>query len=119
MSAIRNSVAQQIEELEDERDDYAAMLARVESANQESIPLNVIKRLSACEPPVRVWREHRGLSVQELSETSGVPILTLGLIDMGEGDGAPLSDFAAVARALGVELDLLVPWTMDGEPSSG
>ena len=117
MSASRNSVAQQIEDLEDERDDYAALLARVESANDEPIPLSVIKRLSACEPPVRVWREHRGLSVQELSDASGVPTLTLSVIDIGEGDGASLSDFAAIARALDVELDLLVPWTEGGEPS--
>lgn len=109
-------VAQQIEDLEDERDDYAALLARMASANEESIPLSVIKRLSACEPPVRVWREHRGLSAQELSEVSGVPILTLQLIDLGEGDSAPLSTFAAIARALEVELDLLVPWSEAGEP---
>ncbi len=117
MSASRNSVAQQIEDLEDERDDYAALLARMESANDEPIPLSVIKRLSAREPPVRVWREHRGLSVQELSDASGVPILTLSVIDIGEGDGVSLSDFAAIARALCVELDLLVPWTEGGEPS--
>lgn len=119
MSAARNSFAHQIEELEDERDDYAAMLARAESANQESIPLSVIKRLSACEPPVRVWREHRGLSLQELSQASGVGVLCLALADLGEGDGLPLRDFAAVARALGVGLDLLVPWTADGEPGGG
>ncbi|MGH7155485.1 MAG: helix-turn-helix domain-containing protein [Acetobacteraceae bacterium] len=118
MSASRNSVAQQIEDLEDERDDYAARLARMESANQEPIPLSVIKRLSACEPPVRVWREHRGLSVQELSDVSGVPILTLHPIDMGEVDAAPLGDFAAIARALDVELDLVVPWTERCEPDS-
>ncbi len=86
---------------------------------KKSIPLGVIKRLSACEPPVRVWREHRGLSIRELSESSGVDILVLALIEAGEGDGLPLRDFAAVARALNVELDLLVPWTADGEPDSG
>ena len=117
MSTKRNSIAQQIEEVEDERDDFAALLARVESANEEPIPLEVIKRLSACEPPLRVWREYRGLSVQELSQASGLPILTLQLMDTGEGDGAPLSTFAAVARALEIELDLLVPWTEGGEPS--
>jgi hypothetical protein len=57
MSGARNSVLQQIEDLQDEVDDLAAKLARVESANQEKIPLEVVKRLSACEPPVRVWRE--------------------------------------------------------------
>lgn len=38
MSAARNSILQQIEDLEEERDDCATMLARVESANQEKIP---------------------------------------------------------------------------------
>jgi transcriptional regulator with XRE-family HTH domain len=86
--------------------------------NEESIPLAVVKRLSACEPPVRVWREYRRVSVAELSECSGVPLSTLQLIDIGEGDGASIRDFAAIARELNVELDLLVPWAIEGEQDS-
>lgn len=118
MSATRNSLVQQIEDLEDEQDDYAAMLARVEAANEERIPLEVVRRLSNCEPPIRVWREYRGLSVNELAAASGVPILPLQLMDIGEFEGASLRDYAAVARALGIDLDMLVRWTPDGEPGS-
>jgi hypothetical protein len=116
MSAARNSVAQIVEDLEDERDDFAAMLALVESANEERIPLDVVKRLSAGEPPVRVWREHRGMSEHALSDASGVPILTLLSIDKGVNDSALLGDFARIARALDTDLDLLVPWSESGEP---
>ncbi len=118
MSASRNSVIQQIEDLEDERDDYAAMLARVESANEEVIPISVIKRLSNGESPVTVWREYRGLSEQELSDASGVGVPTLQIIEKLGSEGVPLSFYAAIARALDIDLDMLVPWTPEGEPES-
>jgi len=118
MSVSRNSVVQQIEDLEDERDDYAAMLARFESANEEVIPVSVVKRLSNGESPVRVWREHRGMSEQDLSNASGVGLLTLLIIEKLESEGISLSMYAAIARALDVGLDMLVPWTPEGESES-
>lgn len=118
MSATRNSVAQQIEDLEDEVDDYAAMLARMECANQENTPLEVIKRLSAGEPPVRVWREHRGWALQDLATRSGLGPSIVSVMDSGQGEGVSIRDFAAIARALQVDLEQLVPWTSDGEPES-
>jgi hypothetical protein len=58
------------------------------------------------------------MEVAELSKLSGVPILTAHLMDQGEGDSASIRDFAAIATALGVELDPLVPWTAEGEQDS-
>lgn len=116
MSASRNSVVQQIEELEDERDDYAAMLARVESANEEAIPISVVRRCSNGDSPVAVCREHRGLSEEELAHLSGAGLPTLLAIEKRALEAIPLSSYAAIVRALDVELDVLVPWTPEGEP---
>ncbi len=115
MNAEASILARQIEHLEDRCDGLAARLAHVEAANQERFPSSVVGRLPASEPPVRSWREYRGMTVNELSERSGVAAEAVLAIEGGRDEVSP-RDMAALGRALSIDLDLLVPWTEEGEP---
>ena len=56
MRCQSDRLARDYDELEDQHDALAVQLARVESANEELIPDEIIHRLSAGEAPVAVWR---------------------------------------------------------------
>jgi hypothetical protein len=40
--------------------------------NRDRIPVAVVKRLLDDESPVKVWREHRGLTQQALAHAAGL-----------------------------------------------
>ena len=96
-----------IEELEDPiaaRDALAAMLAGTE----EAVPGELVTRLLAGESALRVWREHRCLSLQELAERTGTSSAHLGRLEQGD-EPASLEELHRMAVALGVALDDLHP----------
>ena len=111
MTADGNALARELEEMEDQRDALGAMLARIRAANQESLPWALAKRLSAGEPPLRVWREHRGLDLATLSAQSSVAPAIITAIEQGAEPG--LRDAAALARTLGLDAEDLLPWRQD------
>jgi transcriptional regulator with XRE-family HTH domain len=86
----------------------------MEQANDESVPGDMVRRLVEGGHPLTDWREHRGLTREVLAELSRTPIELLSEIENGKED-VPLRTMNAVARALGVDLDDLVPWTDDAE----
>lgn len=86
--------------------------ARIESREDEDVPATMVKRLLSGENPVRVWREHRGMSVAELAAKAGVSRSILSRIDEGEDDGA-FSTMSRIAAALGIKLDDLDPKQTD------
>ena len=49
-----------------------AVVARLAKGEEELIPYYVVDRLLDGEPPLRVWREFRGLTQSELARASGV-----------------------------------------------
>jgi DNA-binding XRE family transcriptional regulator len=112
-----NLVSQEIEELEDRLDAALLKLARFEQANGESIPFAVVQLLSNGGVPTRIWREYRGLSQEELARAARVPVELVAQIEAGKED-APLRSMHALARALSVDLDDLVPWTTDGDEAA-
>jgi DNA-binding XRE family transcriptional regulator len=84
-------------------------LARKRAAGEEEyIPAEMAERLWAGENRVRVWREHRGLTVSALAKAAGVSQAYLSQIESGVRDGT-LKTMAAIARALKLPLDELVP----------
>lgn len=109
-----NAAARETEELEDKLDIALAKLARIEQANGETVPLDVVRRLSDGEVPLMVWREHRRLSQKELAAAADVGTDLLAAIENGKED-VPLRIMSAFARALRVDLDDLVPWSQDDE----
>jgi DNA-binding XRE family transcriptional regulator len=99
---------------EDAFDAALADLARAEQMNQETVPLAIVQRLADGEVPVAVWREYRDQSREQLAEAADVPLELLAAIEAGKED-VSLRLMHAVACALRVDLDDLVPWSVDGD----
>jgi ribosome-binding protein aMBF1 (putative translation factor) len=111
---MNNMVAElerRLEEAEEENDALELRLAKVEDAlfGGEHIPAAIVDRFAEGEAPVRVWREHRGLSLRGLAEKAGISAAMLSEIENGKKEGS-VRTLAGLARALGVDLDDLVPW---------
>lgn len=112
MNGISNSQAADLEELEYQLDCAIGRLAAIETANEERIPWDMHKRLMAGEVPVKVWREHRGLLLADLARQAGIAEPLLADYE-AEGAEPGLRQMSRIAKALGVEVDLLVPVEQD------
>lgn len=105
------------------RVDYEALLDAVEEArdmvrveqthadlaagHSETLPADMVKALCAGANPVRVWREHRGLSGRELAEASGVNAAYLSEIETGKKPGSAIA-LKKLAMALRIDMEDLV-----------
>jgi DNA-binding Xre family transcriptional regulator len=115
-----NRVAELEHRLEQAEDAYDALLARLDDienvvSGDEPVPMAVVEQLAAGVSPIRVWREHRGLSLRALAERVGISAALLSEIETGKKDGS-VRTLAALARALSVTLDDLVPWPQFCDP---
>ena len=70
----------------------------------ESFPIEVADRLVAGENPVKVYRNHRGLTQNELAAAVGIHKMYLSQIETGRRVGSTKT-LAALASALNVTLD--------------
>jgi DNA-binding XRE family transcriptional regulator len=106
--ALLRRVAE-LEADEDRRDarKLTGELERIEVGEEEALPIEMVKRLIAGEHPIRVWREHRGMTGLWLAEHAGVSRTYLSEIEHGEKPGS-VKALAAIARVLGVTLDDLI-----------
>jgi hypothetical protein len=97
---------QRLLELAEERADIAAAeSAAVALADgEELIPGEVVKRLVAGEPPLKVWREYRGLDRAALGAKAGV---AENLIARWEAGQAPIDADALgrLAASLAIDAD--------------
>jgi DNA-binding XRE family transcriptional regulator len=73
---------------------------RLAAGEEELVPSHVVDRLLGGENPVRVWREHRGLSMGALAEAAGIAQPYLSQIETGKREGSieTLRQIAAVLR---------------------
>lgn len=83
--------------------DFAKRLAD----GEETVPDAVVARLLAGESPVKVWREHRELTQAALAQAAGLTQSMVAMIERNNRRGTT-DTLAALARALGVELDDLL-----------
>lgn len=105
------------------RSDYEALLEAVEEAGDiarvkqaridlaegrsETLPGDMVKALCAGANPVRVWREHRGLSGRELAEASGVNAAYLSEIETGKKPGSAIA-LKKLASVLRIDMEDLI-----------
>ncbi len=89
-------------------EDRAAAAAFARAREQESVSDSVVGRLLDGENPIRVWRQHRGLSLRSLTEQAGTSSSALSDIETGKSEGR-LSILRRIAEVLGVDLEDLVP----------
>jgi hypothetical protein len=100
-----------VEALEDAAD-FAAIRdvsASVAASVDEYVPGAAIERLAAGEHPVRVWREHRGMTGRALAEAAHIPASYLCDIEAGHKPGS-FQAMAAIAAALRLDMEDLKPW---------
>jgi len=92
--------------LEDRADTavLAGFADRLARGDEETIPAAVVDRLLAGEPPVRVWREHRGLTQAQLAEAAGITQSMVAMIEGGDRRGT-VDTLTVIARSLKVELE--------------
>jgi ribosome-binding protein aMBF1 (putative translation factor) len=83
--------------------------ARVRAGEDEYVPIDLTRRLMAGAMPVRIWREHRGLSARALASRAGISAPYLSQIESGKKPGS-FDAMAKLARALGVDMEDLAPW---------
>lgn len=74
---------------------------------EELVPSEVIYAILDGANPVRVWREHRGLTQQQLAEVAGISVPYLSQIESGKRQGST-EVLAAIAKGLGLSLDDIV-----------
>lgn len=94
--------------LEDEADArIVAEFSESYSAGKEfMIPGEIIRRELAGESPVKLWREHRGLTQQELATQAGISKPYLSQIETGKRQGT-VETLSAIAKSLNVPIDVL------------
>jgi DNA-binding Xre family transcriptional regulator len=90
-------------DLDELLEDAAATAAFHNTRNQETVPAEVVDRLVAGESPVKVWREHRGLSQRALAERAALNFAYLSQIETGARKG-PIGTMKKLAEALDVDL---------------
>lgn len=97
-----------LELLEDEAD--ARTVAEFHEAyaggREFMIPDEIVRREIAGESPVKLWREHLGLTQQELATRAGISKPYLSQIETGKRHGT-VETLSAIARSLDVPLDAL------------
>jgi DNA-binding XRE family transcriptional regulator len=99
-----------LRDLADDSDDVAALARfakRYAKGEEESIPAEVVDRLLAGEPPLRVWRRHRGMTAAKLAAAAGITPAHVSKIESGKGDPS-LALLRKLARLLQVDIELLV-----------
>ncbi len=97
-----------LELLEDETD--ARVVAEFHEAYNAGreflIPDEIMRRELAGESTIKLWREHRGLTQQELARKAGISKPYLSQIETGKRQGT-VETLSAIARSLDIPLDVL------------
>jgi len=95
---------EEYERLLDEEEDREAVAAYDRTRGQETVPSELAERLVGGENPVRVWREHRGMTLDQLAAAIGKHKGFLSEIESGKKTGS-VDTLKAIAEALKVDLD--------------
>jgi DNA-binding XRE family transcriptional regulator len=79
---------------------------RLASGEEELIPAEVVNRILDGESKVKVWRDHRGLTLRELAAKVDISPAYLSQIEGGSRDGT-FDTMKKIAAALGITVDEL------------
>lgn len=99
-------LAEEAEMLRDIRD-YDSVKTAIEQGKEELIPSEVTFALLEGENPIKVWREYRGLTQQQLAESVAISTPYLSQIETNKRTGTT-EVLLAIAKALKVTLDDIV-----------
>jgi DNA-binding XRE family transcriptional regulator len=94
---------EQAEMLEDIQD-FDSIKKALQNGAEEFIPSNVVFSLIDGVNPIKVWREYRGFTQQQLAETAGISDSFLSQIETGKRK-ASVRVLVALATTLHVDVD--------------
>lgn len=77
------------------------------AGEEEFIPFEMVDRMLAGESPIRVWRQYRGLTLDQLAAKTGLAANYLSQIETGKRVGT-VDKLKAIAEALNLTLDDIV-----------
>lgn len=83
-------------------------LDRALKEQDETLPIEMVDRLLEGEHPIRVWRDHRGMTAAALATAVGVSKSAISQYE-NYAKTPTVATLAAMARALETDLDDLVP----------
>ena len=86
---------------------YDAALQAVAEGAEELIPAQIVYAIFDGEHPIRVWREYRQLTQQQLAAAAGISTPYLSQLESGKRAGKT-EVLAAIAQALNVTLEDIV-----------
>ncbi|TQE98580.1 MAG: helix-turn-helix transcriptional regulator [Spiribacter salinus] len=87
---------------------YDRAVAELQQGHDELVPAEVVNRLLAGEPPIRVWREYRGLTQSELAARSGLSQSYVAMLERGARRGT-IDKLGRLAQALELDTEDLLP----------
>ena len=87
--------------------DYDAAKASLERGDDELIPAEVVNAILDGANPIKVWREYRGISQQELAHQVEISVPYLSQLETNKRKGS-LEVLSAIATALNILLDTMV-----------
>ena len=96
-------LVEQAELLEDIRD-FDEMNAAIKRGEEELIPAEVVNAILDGKSPIKVWREYRGLTQQQLADRIGISKPYLSQLETGKRTGTA-EVLSAIAEALNVSLE--------------
>ena len=94
---------EQAELLEDIRD-FDEINAAIKRGEEELIPAEVVNAILDGKSPIKVWREYRGLTQQQLAEMVGISKPYLSQLETGKRTGTT-EVLSTIAETLNVSLE--------------
>jgi DNA-binding XRE family transcriptional regulator len=88
--------------------DYDSARAALERGEDELVPAEVVYALLDGENSIKVWRDYRRLSQQDVAEKAGISVPYLSQLETNKRKGS-LDVLQAIARVLQVSLETIVP----------
>jgi len=85
---------------------YDAAKARLENGEDELIPLEITESRLRGEPPLRIWREHRELTQEQLAKKAKVSRALVAAIETKRKSGS-VSTWKRLGAALDVNWEQL------------
>lgn len=107
MTVSRRTYQAVVDRLEAVEDDLAFAL-HAQVPKDRLLPIEAAERIFAGEHPLRVWREHRGLTASELARRADIGRSYIAEIESGRKPGS-VAAYRAIARVLGLQVDDLLP----------
>jgi DNA-binding XRE family transcriptional regulator len=98
-----------LEIVEDRADIQAAERAEKRRLDgDEYIPFDLVHSIMDGENALRAWRKYRGMTIDALSEATGVRPSMVSMIENGKAQGKP-AHWRALSAALNVDIEDILP----------